>query len=85
MRLAVLLAAASEWARALAGPLVLLAGSAVLLLVVWRVGIDRLWPLAILSAIVLGLAVGWAGLVATTHTRRQQAKRRQSDGEGEPL
>lgn len=85
MRLAALLAAASEWARALAAPFVLLAGSVVLLLVVWRAGIDRLWLLGILAAVGAGLGIGWTGLVATTHTGRQQTKRRHTDGEGEPL
>lgn len=85
MRLAVFLAAANEWARALALPLLALAGSAVLLLVAWWAGIDRMWPVAILGALALGLAIGWTGLVATTHTRRQHVKRHRSDGEGEPL
>lgn len=85
MRLAVFLTVASEWARALAGPIVLMTGSGALLLVVWRAGIDRLWLLGIIGAVGVGFGTGWAGLVATTHSRRQQAKRHASEGEGEPL
>ncbi|MEU6246061.1 hypothetical protein [Glycomyces sp. NPDC047010] len=84
MRFAMLLAAAGEWARALAGPLVLLTAGAGLLWLSWRVGIDRLWPVALLGALGLGLGLGGIALVIAAHPRRQAAKRRR-DGEAEPL
>ncbi|WP_335989993.1 hypothetical protein [Glycomyces sp. MUSA5-2] len=85
MRLAILLAAAGEWARALAVPLALLAVGAGLLYLSWHGGIDQLWPVLIAGALAAGIAIGWIALVVATHTRRQSAQRRRTDGEGEPL
>jgi hypothetical protein len=85
MRLAILLAAAGAWAKTLAGPLALLAAGAGLLYLAWTVGIDRAWPATLAGALALGLGAGWIGLATATHTRRQRALRRSTDGEGEPL
>jgi hypothetical protein len=85
MRLAILLAAAGAWAKALAGPFAVLAAGAGLLSLSWTVGIDRAWPAAIAGALAVGLGAGWMGLAIVTHTRRQRALRRYTDGEGEPL
>lgn len=82
MFLARVVAAASAWGHALTGPLLLFSGSAALLLVVWRLGEDRWWPVVIAGAVLLGLALGWGVWAAKAHCRMRTD--RSADGEGEP-
>jgi hypothetical protein len=83
MRLAVFLAAVFAWLRALFGPLTMLAVGASAFAITVVFGIDRLWPLALLAALLVGLAIGWAGLIATSSSR--SPKHPGGDGEGESL
>lgn len=83
MRLAALITATCAWLRALAGPLTLLGAGAIAFAACASAGIDRLWPLALLAALGVGLAIGWAGLIATSKGRNPNRPR--GDGEAEGL
>lgn len=83
--LAVVAAAASAWARTLAGPVALAIVSAGLFALAFMPGGGRTWPLAIAAVALAVGATGWAGVRVARHIRGRRSGSAPTDGEGEPL